>query len=76
MNLVKTGRLNLGQLITHRFALDEIEEAYFLFSRRTASSRSRCPRDAPLSGSGGVAVEPAVALAAGVADRGPTRIAS
>ena len=34
MTLVKTGRLNLGQLITHRFALDEIEEAYSLFSNQ------------------------------------------
>ena len=34
MNLVKTGRLDLGQLITHRFSLDEIEEAYPLFSNQ------------------------------------------
>ncbi|MDX6647403.1 MAG: alcohol dehydrogenase, partial [Miltoncostaeaceae bacterium] len=34
MNLVKTGRLNLKQLITHRFALDDIEEAYSLFSNQ------------------------------------------
>jgi threonine dehydrogenase-like Zn-dependent dehydrogenase len=34
MNLVKVGRLNLRQLITHRFALDEIEEAYPLFSNQ------------------------------------------
>lgn len=34
MSLVKGGRLDLGQLITHRFTLDEIEEAYPLFSNQ------------------------------------------
>ncbi len=34
MNLVKVGRLDLGQLITHRFDLDQIEEAYSLFSNQ------------------------------------------
>ena len=34
MNLVKIGRLDLGQLITHRFSLDEIEDAYPLFSNQ------------------------------------------
>jgi alcohol dehydrogenase len=34
MNLVKVGRLDLGQLVTHRFSLDEIEEAYPLFSNQ------------------------------------------
>jgi threonine dehydrogenase-like Zn-dependent dehydrogenase len=34
MNLVKTGRLNLQQLITHRFDLDDIEHAYSLFSNQ------------------------------------------
>jgi alcohol dehydrogenase len=34
MSLVKAGRLDLKQLITHRFALDEIEEAYTLFSNQ------------------------------------------
>lgn len=34
MNLIKGGRLNLRQLITHRFGLDEIEEAYSLFSNQ------------------------------------------
>ena len=32
MDLVKNERVNLRQLITHRFSLDEIEEAYKLFS--------------------------------------------
>ena len=34
MNLVKVGRLDLSQLITHRMSLDEIEEAYALFSNQ------------------------------------------
>jgi len=34
MRLVETGRLNLAQLITHRFSLDEIEDAYALFSNQ------------------------------------------
>ena len=32
MDLVKNDRVNLKQLITHRFSLDEIEEAYKLFA--------------------------------------------
>jgi threonine dehydrogenase-like Zn-dependent dehydrogenase len=32
IDLVKNERVNLRQLITHRFSLDEIEEAYKLFS--------------------------------------------
>ena len=32
MELVKNERVNLRQLITHRFTLDEIDEAYELFS--------------------------------------------
>lgn len=34
MNLVKSGRLDLKQMITHRFDLDDIEEAYSLFSNQ------------------------------------------
>jgi threonine dehydrogenase-like Zn-dependent dehydrogenase len=34
MQMVKTGKLDLKQLITHRFALDDIEEAYPLFSNQ------------------------------------------
>ena len=34
MTLVENGRLNLQQLITHRFALDDIEDAYSLFSNQ------------------------------------------
>jgi threonine dehydrogenase-like Zn-dependent dehydrogenase len=34
MSLVKGGRLDLKQLITHRFRLDDIEEAYPLFSNQ------------------------------------------
>jgi threonine dehydrogenase-like Zn-dependent dehydrogenase len=34
MTLVKNGRLDLGQLITHRFDLDDIVEAYSLFSNQ------------------------------------------
>ena len=34
MEMVRTGRLDLEQLITHRFALEDIEEAYPLFSNQ------------------------------------------
>jgi alcohol dehydrogenase len=34
MAMVANGRLDLAQLITHRFSLDEIEEAYPLFSNQ------------------------------------------
>lgn len=34
MSLVSAGRLNLQQLITHHFTLDQIEEAYPLFSNQ------------------------------------------
>lgn len=34
MNLVKAGRLDLKQLITHRFKLDDVEDAYELFSNQ------------------------------------------
>lgn len=35
MDLVKNERVNLRQLITHRFSLDDIEEAYKLFSSQS-----------------------------------------
>jgi threonine dehydrogenase-like Zn-dependent dehydrogenase len=35
IDLVKNERVNLRQLITHRFSLDEIEEAYKLFSSQS-----------------------------------------
>ena len=34
MELVRTGRLDISKLITHRFTLDQIEEAYDLFSNQ------------------------------------------
>ena len=34
MSMVQAGRLDLGQLVTHRFTLDQIEEAYPLFSNQ------------------------------------------
>jgi alcohol dehydrogenase len=34
MELVRQGRLDLGPLITHRFSLDEIEDAYELFGNQ------------------------------------------
>jgi threonine dehydrogenase-like Zn-dependent dehydrogenase len=34
MELVRHGRLNLGPLITHRFSLDQIEDAYELFGNQ------------------------------------------
>jgi alcohol dehydrogenase len=34
MSMVEAGRLDLGQLVTHRFDLDQIEEAYPLFSNQ------------------------------------------
>ena len=34
MELVRHGRLDLGKLITHRFALEDIEEAYELFAHQ------------------------------------------
>ena len=34
MELVRHGRLDLEPLITHRFALDQIEEAYELFGNQ------------------------------------------
>jgi alcohol dehydrogenase len=34
MQMVDNGRINLKQLVTHRFALDDIEEAYDLFSNQ------------------------------------------
>jgi alcohol dehydrogenase len=34
VSLVRTGRLDLSKLITHRFSLDQIEEAYELFANQ------------------------------------------
>jgi alcohol dehydrogenase len=34
MSLVRTGRLDLSKLITQGFTLDEIEDAYELFSNQ------------------------------------------
>ena len=34
MDVVASGRADLGALVTHRFKLDEIEEAYDLFSHQ------------------------------------------
>ena len=34
MEMVRHGRLDLGPLITHRFSLDQIEEAYDLFGNQ------------------------------------------
>lgn len=34
MNVVASGRADLGMLVTHRFALDDIEEAYDLFANQ------------------------------------------
>ena len=34
MELVRTGRLDISGLITHRFTLDQIEEAYALFANQ------------------------------------------
>ncbi len=34
MKMVRHGRLDLSPLITHRFSLDQIEEAYDLFANQ------------------------------------------
>jgi threonine dehydrogenase-like Zn-dependent dehydrogenase len=34
MSMVANGRLDLGRLVTHRFDLDHIEEAYELFGNQ------------------------------------------
>ncbi len=34
LNVVASGRVDLGKLVTHRYALDDIEEAYDLFSHQ------------------------------------------
>jgi alcohol dehydrogenase len=33
LNLIRTGQLDVGRFVTHRFALDDFEEAYDTFSR-------------------------------------------
>jgi threonine dehydrogenase-like Zn-dependent dehydrogenase len=34
MGVIAAGRLDLGPLVTHRFPLDRIEEAYELFAHQ------------------------------------------
>jgi alcohol dehydrogenase len=34
MSVIASGRVNLSPLVTHRFKLDQIEEAYELFSNQ------------------------------------------
>ena len=34
MNVVASGRVDLGAMVTHRFKLDQIEEAYELFANQ------------------------------------------
>ena len=34
MNIVASGRVNLGSMVTHRFKLDQIEAAYALFANQ------------------------------------------
>ena len=34
MDVVASGRLDLGSMVTHRFKLDEIEQAYDLFGHQ------------------------------------------
>ncbi len=34
MGVIAAGRVDLGPLVTHRFTLDRIEEAYDLFSHQ------------------------------------------
>jgi alcohol dehydrogenase len=33
LNLIRTGQLDVGRFVTHRFALDDFEEAYDTFAR-------------------------------------------
>jgi alcohol dehydrogenase len=33
LNLIRTGQLDVGRFVTHRFALHDFEEAYDTFSR-------------------------------------------
>ena len=35
MNVVASGRVDLRALVTHRFALDQIEQAYELFANQS-----------------------------------------
>ena len=34
MNVLQSGRLDLAKMVTHRFALDQIEDAYDLFANQ------------------------------------------
>jgi threonine dehydrogenase-like Zn-dependent dehydrogenase len=34
MNVIASGRIDLGPLVTHRFRLEQIEEAYELFANQ------------------------------------------
>jgi len=38
MRLVTTGQLDAGRFVTHRFALDEFEQAYDVFGDHTSGA--------------------------------------